>query len=374
MAKNPPPKEDTWAFQHIGSPFPDNPVKAVGQQNMYVALWSKHGKSIHGRAWNNGGVVECSFPYSTFELTDIKDVGGEIHILQYKGDHNTLGYWYEWIKFKDRAVKPGERQLVKCGDSLPILWKDRKDGAIVGDVDPVLQEARFSHDGIAEKLSGDALSDIARVHQLITPHLIGSKVISIHVYGSSFLDQNESVNTGGFSSREPGPCQLAVAMKMRDRYAADFVNISLFAQEPQYMEAEEDFLRDNNILCSTNETFNKELLGHIADLDSPNIQAKAIVFMICPAPNMLPAFIHTNFDILDRIIFISYKPDFVASKHSRGEYYHQILNDYAALCEPPVELSFNAGTLGRQVYGERESWVYTITKKNADMFRRRYQY
>uniref|UniRef100_A0AC35G3N0 Uncharacterized protein n=1 Tax=Panagrolaimus sp. PS1159 TaxID=55785 RepID=A0AC35G3N0_9BILA len=62
MAKpNPPPKEDTWAFQPIGSPFPDNPVKAMGQQNMYVALWYKHGKPVHGRAWNNGGVVECSF-------------------------------------------------------------------------------------------------------------------------------------------------------------------------------------------------------------------------------------------------------------------------------------------------------------------------
>ena len=31
---------------------------------MYVALWYKHGKPCHGRAWNNNGVVECSFPYS----------------------------------------------------------------------------------------------------------------------------------------------------------------------------------------------------------------------------------------------------------------------------------------------------------------------
>src|SRR5689334_22807793 len=108
---NPPPKEDTWAFQPIGAPFPDNPVKAMGQQNMYVALWYKHGKPIHGksffiimgyrsftiftcsgRAWNNGGVVECSFPYLKAELTGAKDLGGQIQILQYKGDHNTLGY------------------------------------------------------------------------------------------------------------------------------------------------------------------------------------------------------------------------------------------------------------------------------------------
>lgn len=56
--------EDTWAYNTIGSPFPDNPVRVKGQQNMYVALWYKFGRPIHGRAWNNNGNVECSFPYS----------------------------------------------------------------------------------------------------------------------------------------------------------------------------------------------------------------------------------------------------------------------------------------------------------------------
>jgi len=32
---NPAPKEDTWAFQQIGDPFPDNPVKVTGQQVGY---------------------------------------------------------------------------------------------------------------------------------------------------------------------------------------------------------------------------------------------------------------------------------------------------------------------------------------------------
>lgn len=86
-------KEDTWAFQPIGSPFPDNPVRVPGQQNMYVALWYKHGKPVHGRAWNNDGGVECSFPYSKVELTGKKDLGGQIQILTYKGDYNSLGYW-----------------------------------------------------------------------------------------------------------------------------------------------------------------------------------------------------------------------------------------------------------------------------------------
>lgn len=61
--------EDTWAYNTIGSPFPDNPVRVKGQQNMYVALWYKFGKPIHGRAWNNNGNVECSFPYSKVCLT-----------------------------------------------------------------------------------------------------------------------------------------------------------------------------------------------------------------------------------------------------------------------------------------------------------------
>ncbi|VDO07461.1 unnamed protein product [Brugia timori] len=31
---NPSAKEDAWAFGPIGLPFPDNPVRATGQQNM----------------------------------------------------------------------------------------------------------------------------------------------------------------------------------------------------------------------------------------------------------------------------------------------------------------------------------------------------
>ncbi|VDK28937.1 unnamed protein product, partial [Anisakis simplex] len=131
---------------------------------MYVALWYKHGVPIHGRAWNNGGVLECSFPYKKAELTGAKDLGGQIQVsalaihqlwfhlnkvsivrvkmkddtfqvLQYPGDHNTLGFWYEWIKYKDRFEKTEDRQMVKCGDSLPILWKDRKEGALLGYLD-----------------------------------------------------------------------------------------------------------------------------------------------------------------------------------------------------------------------------------------------
>uniref|UniRef100_A0A915CTJ9 Uncharacterized protein n=1 Tax=Ditylenchus dipsaci TaxID=166011 RepID=A0A915CTJ9_9BILA len=66
------PQEDTWAFQLYGTPFPEMPVKCFGQQNQYVAL--------------------C-FPYSKAELTGTRDLKGEIQVLQYKGDHLSLGYW-----------------------------------------------------------------------------------------------------------------------------------------------------------------------------------------------------------------------------------------------------------------------------------------
>ena len=46
-------------------------------------------------------------------------------MLQYKGDHTTLGYWYEWINYKNRFEKTDERQLVRCGDSMPMLWNNR---------------------------------------------------------------------------------------------------------------------------------------------------------------------------------------------------------------------------------------------------------
>ncbi|KAH7697495.1 P40 protein [Aphelenchoides avenae] len=157
---NPPAKEDTWAFQPIGSPFPDDPVKCSGQQNMYVALWYKHGKPIHGRSWNNGGVVECSFPFNKVELTGAKDLGGQIQVLQYKGDHTTLGYWYNWIAYKDRFENSENRQLVKCGDSIPILWKDRPQGALLGYVDNKTEFALFSHDGVSEQVQGKALENM----------------------------------------------------------------------------------------------------------------------------------------------------------------------------------------------------------------------
>jgi len=117
---------------------------------MYVALWYKHGKPVHGRSWNNGGVVECSFPMGKRELTGAVELGGQIQVLQYVGDHNTLGYWYNWIKYKDRFENADQRPVVKCGGSIPFLWQNRAEGPLLGDLDLKTEIARFSHDKVAE--------------------------------------------------------------------------------------------------------------------------------------------------------------------------------------------------------------------------------
>jgi len=155
------PKEDQWAFLTIGSSFPAMSVKVIGQQNMHIALWYKHGKPVYGRAWSNGGLLECSFPYNNAELTGAKDLEGQIQVLQYIGDHRTLGFWYNWIKYSQRFDKEAnERQLLKCENSMPILWINRRQGALLGNLDNRTEIASFSHDGQVDQLSGKQLDEM----------------------------------------------------------------------------------------------------------------------------------------------------------------------------------------------------------------------
>ena len=160
---NPPAKEDSWAWNLVETPFPDNPVKVVGQQNQYVALWYKHGKPCHGRAWNDGGIVKCSFPYplSKLELTKKNDLGGQIQILQYKGNHLSLGYWYNWIPYKSKPAEGStDRELVRCGNSIPILWNDRPEGAILGLLNLETEQASFAVDGKYHAKSKDQIQEM----------------------------------------------------------------------------------------------------------------------------------------------------------------------------------------------------------------------
>ncbi|VDM50074.1 unnamed protein product [Toxocara canis] len=121
-----PPDEDTWTLQAIGTPFPKHPVKAPGQVNMYVALWYKHGQPLMGKAWNDSGVVQCAFAYDNKELKG-SDIGGNIQVLTYKGDHMSKGFFYEWIKYSEYLADGNNecRVPLHCGTSAPILWPDR---------------------------------------------------------------------------------------------------------------------------------------------------------------------------------------------------------------------------------------------------------
>lgn len=47
---------------------------------MYVSLWYKNGKPLHGYGWNDGGVVQASFPYNSAELTGKQNLGGQIQV------------------------------------------------------------------------------------------------------------------------------------------------------------------------------------------------------------------------------------------------------------------------------------------------------
>uniref|UniRef100_A0AC35FE86 Uncharacterized protein n=1 Tax=Panagrolaimus sp. PS1159 TaxID=55785 RepID=A0AC35FE86_9BILA len=168
-------KEDTWAFQPIGAPFPDAPVRVPGQQNMYVALWYKHGKPIHGRSWNESGQVQCSFPYNKKELTGTRDLGGQIQILTYNGDYNSLGYWYQWLPFKARE-QPG-LELVRCGQSAPVLMRAPNGKDYLGYLDMGTDIASCSFDGKAIEIAGGPVQDLLVIFRNLRPPPTGVKIV-----------------------------------------------------------------------------------------------------------------------------------------------------------------------------------------------------
>ncbi|KIH68896.1 hypothetical protein ANCDUO_00765 [Ancylostoma duodenale] len=143
---------------------------------MYVALWYKHGKPIHGRAWNNNGVVECSFPYSKVELTGKKDLGGQIQILTYKGDFNSLGYWYEWLPIKTRLAGESHRELVRCGQSTPVIMTCKDGQQRLGYLDLSTEIALVSVGGKTESLAGGPAQELLGIFRNLRPPPTGIKI------------------------------------------------------------------------------------------------------------------------------------------------------------------------------------------------------
>ena len=151
-------KEDEWAWCKIGDPTPEGVVRAKGELNQFVALWYKNGKPVFGRAWNNGGVVECSFPYNKNELTGKAQLGGEIQILTNKGDFSSNGFWYDWVAFKDR--RQDHLATVYCGQAAPIYTKNAKQEALVGNMNLTNEVASVSYEGRADEFEGRAVESM----------------------------------------------------------------------------------------------------------------------------------------------------------------------------------------------------------------------
>ncbi|MFH4981228.1 hypothetical protein AB6A40_007937 [Gnathostoma spinigerum] len=177
--------EDTWAYNTIDSPFPDNPVRVKGQQNMYVALWYKFGKPVHGRAWNNNGNVQCSFPYNKVELTGARDLGGQVQILTAVEQDplqmfNKSGFWYEWRPYKDRENE--SLQLVRCGQSTPILMKTSNGQYLLGMLDMSTEEAAVGVNGKAERVSG------GEVQELLTLFRNTKKPLGVRIMEDTWID------------------------------------------------------------------------------------------------------------------------------------------------------------------------------------------
>ena len=145
---------DQWAWVKIGEPFPENPVRVKGEMNQYVALWYKNGKPVMGRAWNNGGVVECSFPYSGRELTGARDLGGQIQILTYKGDFAKNKFYYQWVQWKER--NQDHLAMVRCGQATAMLMKVKSGNNLVGNMDLTSETATVAENGKGESVAGGA--------------------------------------------------------------------------------------------------------------------------------------------------------------------------------------------------------------------------
>ncbi|KAK6012538.1 hypothetical protein OSTOST_22312, partial [Ostertagia ostertagi] len=136
---------------------------------MYVALWYKYGKPIHGRAWNNNGGVECSFPYKKAELTTKRELEGHIQILTYKGNYKTLGYWYEWLPLKSRFDDTTDRELVKCGQSTPILMTCADKEKRLGYLDLSTEVAMVAYNKKVEQIAGGATQECLGIFRNYKP-------------------------------------------------------------------------------------------------------------------------------------------------------------------------------------------------------------
>ncbi|CAD6195327.1 unnamed protein product [Caenorhabditis auriculariae] len=149
--------DDVWTYQKVGTPFPCHGQKALGEANKYVALWYKHGKPVMGQAWNDSGVVQCSFSMDKKCYTGA-EVGGGIQLLIYEGNHVTKSFYYDWINLTTwrSSLSREKYDIVRCGSASPAFWKERR---LLGNYDIDSDIATFAEDDHTEvKLSQPTVS------------------------------------------------------------------------------------------------------------------------------------------------------------------------------------------------------------------------
>uniref|UniRef100_A0A8R1DNJ3 Uncharacterized protein n=1 Tax=Caenorhabditis japonica TaxID=281687 RepID=A0A8R1DNJ3_CAEJA len=133
--------DDIWTNQKVGTPFPTNVVKAPGETNKYVALWYRHGKPIMGRAWNDSGVMQCTFVLEDKVFTG-SDVGGVIQLLLLEPPNKKKSFHYDWVSFKKAKslTSEGKYEMVRCDYNSPVYWAEH---GFLGCINTQLQIAHF---------------------------------------------------------------------------------------------------------------------------------------------------------------------------------------------------------------------------------------
>lgn len=92
------------------------------------------------------------------ELTGARDLGGQIQILTATEQDPTeqfkkTGFWYEWRPYKDR-VNDQLLQLVRCGQSTPVIMKTKDGKDLLGYIDMSTEVAAVGVSGKSEQVAG----------------------------------------------------------------------------------------------------------------------------------------------------------------------------------------------------------------------------
>jgi hypothetical protein len=133
-------------------------------------------------------VVECCFAYNGQELTGAKDIMGRIQVLTYPGDpaqyFPRMQFWYQFVDYKDRFSD--HLDLVKCGNSTPVLMRSKNGQEYVGNLDLSSEVASICVDGKEEKISGGPVNNC----QVLCRNW--RKPDWVKVMGDQWMDRNEN--------------------------------------------------------------------------------------------------------------------------------------------------------------------------------------